>query len=447
MPRIFLILPIWLAFASGDARGDIGWQWVESEAEVVIADNAMGFRSLSAGEVVPFTNFGKAHFGTGGEVTFIVDDPGNPWGYGTFAHHGIYFSPADGGPWIPLAEINRPFSSSLPISPAYLSALQSDGRSYVFHSILNGNRQDHGLYVWRPDSGIEPIASSGMSNVMGFRRIGFGSVSGDLVVFQAVDRYERSAIYLYDRSSRRTHRLVDTDCVIPESGGKRFAHFALQPWIGGNSIVFRADSKRESPGTSLLQPEDGGLGRSAGIYGWRGIEPNDASTWSQARLITFVDGSVEVPLGRGEKFSYLGSATTCDELVAFHGGWFGQHGIHVVNDDFHSVVVDTQTRIPDLFEGTFSGFAPWIAVMPGKAVFVARAENDDYSGIFLYEADEDKLYRLYDSRTPIEGKEISGFEISSNVMVGDQFAAVVRFRDHSSGVYLFRMPSSGFARR
>lgn len=446
MPRFLLTLPFWLAFAAGNVLGEMVWESVESEAEVVVADTAMGFRLPSTGEVVPFTNFGSAHFGSSGEVTFIVDDPVNPWGYGTFAHHGIYYSPADGGPWIPLAELNRPLSSSLSISPAYLSALQSDGYSYVFHSILNGNSQDQSLFLWRPDSGIETIASTGMSNIMGFRRLGHGSVSGDLVVFQAQDRYGRSAIYLYDRSSRKTHRLVDTDCAIPGTGGKQFAHFSLQPWIGGNAIVFRADAEKESPGTSLLQPEDDGLGNSAGIYGWRGIDPNDAATWSLARLITFVDGSIEGPLGRGEKFSYLGSATACDDLVAFHGGWFGRHGIHVVQEDVHTLVVDTQTQIPDLFEGTFTDFDPWVAVMPGKAIFVARAGND-YSAIFLYQANQDQLYRLYDSRTPIEGKEISGFEVSGNVMIGDQFAAIVRFKDHSSGIYLFRMPSSGFARR
>lgn len=445
MPRLLLILPIWLAFAAGNAQSEMVWESTESGAEIVVADTAMGFRSPTTEEVVPFTNFSPPHFGSSGEVTFIVDDPVNPWGYGSFAHHGIYYSPADGGPWIPLAELNRPLSSSLSISPAYLSALQSDGRNYVFHSILNNEAQDQGLFLWRPDSGIEPIAFTDPSNTMGFRRIGYGSVRDDLVVFQALDHHGDSAIYLYDRASRRTHRLVDTDCLIPQSGGKRFSHFSLQPWIGGDSIVFRADSERESPGTAVLQPEDNGLGGSAGIYGWRGIDPSDASTWSLDRLTTFVDGSIEVPLGRGERFSYLGNATTCDETVAFHGGWFGQHGIHVVQGDMHTLVVDTQTRIPDLFEGTFTDFDPRVAVMPGRAVFVARA-GDDYSGIFLYVADEDKLYRLYDSRTPIEGKEIGGFEISGNLMVGDQFSAIVRFKDHSSGIFLFRMPSGGFGR-
>lgn len=426
--------------------GEMTWEIEESYPEEMVAETHVTKPYLAFGRLAAFNNLRYPHFAPNGDVAFIADDPVKFLGEsGSNTFHGIYLSKEGESQLTVLAEIDKPVTPDQKYKPTYISALQTDLSRYVFFA--NYGEKELGTFLWEEGKGTRLIAGSTSEGPWDFFTAGYAAISGDLVVFAARTRSGSKGLYLHQISSGTTKLLIEAGTPIPgrEYENLHFQYFSGQPWIDGDTIIFRADSSTETAKTTRPHPDDLGIGGSRGIYGWEGIDFSNPQTWAPERLITFVDGTTPVPYGEGERFCYLGSAPVRDGRIAFHGGWFGRHGIYTIKGNELLLIADTHTEIPGLFEGPFTGFDKWVSVMPDMVAFRGMARNG-YEGIFLYQAQTDTLVRLFDNRETIEGKSIRSFEISGHMIVEDRFAAMVRFTDGSSKICLFRMPEMHFSR-
>ena len=146
----------------------------------------------------------------------------------------------------------------------------------------------------------------------------------------------------------------------------------------------------------------------------------------------------------GGHFTDFRSAPVHGGLTAFMASGTAR-GIYLSqNGATPTVAVDNETEMPGLFKGKFQSFGVWPAAVEHGVVFTAAAE--DFAGVFLYRADQDMLYVLADNRAPLEGKQITEFEIGSSPMVGNRFAVTATFKDDSTGVYLATIPARAYKR-
>ncbi len=426
------------------SHADLTWVFDNSQAEVVVADTATTLYVERLDRDIPFTNFRYPQVAPSGDIAFITDDPFKFGWNDSLELHGAYLSPSSGVGLIPIVEIAKPLHPSLEQTPTYIRGLQTDGDGYVYQAYFGGGR--YAIAHWDKENGTRLLTSPDPNSATYAPWVGYADISGELVLFNAHTAQGRNALFLHHLGKNETRVLLTLDTPIPLAHGRSFYRFSPQNWLDGARIVFRAAWEDDSYKAHAPHPDDDGSGSSRGIYGWEGVDFENPATTSPEALIQYLDGSVDVPLGNGEKFCYLASAPVSADLIAFSGGWSGRYGIHTLQNDTVQVVVDTHTEIPELFDGPFTHFVKWIAVLPGQVAFIASAENGAYQGIFLYEFASDTLHRLYDNRLPLEGKTIRSFEIGTNLLLDDQFATMVRFTDESSGIYLFRRANAGMSR-
>jgi hypothetical protein len=132
---------------------------------------------------------------------------------------------------------------------------------------------------------------------------------------------------------------------------------------------------------------------------------------------------------------YIDSAIPRDGCTAIVNRSGDLRGIYLSSPDGKTeLVVDSNTQIPDLFEGSFEWFSKWVYNNPPWLLFLARADN--YLGLFALNKEEQALYLLADSRMNFDGKKIVDAEISNSAKIGDKVALMLEFDDGSSGVYL-----------
>ena len=427
------------------AAANLTWAFDNSRADVAVADTATEIYVERLDRNIPFSNFRYPQVAPNGDIAFITDDPlkfGSDW---ELQLHGAYLSPASGEGLVPIVEIKKQLADSLELEPVYIRGLQADGNQYVFQAIF-----DYGIYAivyWSRVTGIRLITNPDPDSPNYNPWTGYADVSGELVLYNARDSEQKNALFLHHLGRNETRKLLTVDTPIPLGGRRSFHRISPQNWIDGDRIVFRAAWEDDSYKTHAPYPEDDGSGASRGIYGWEGVDFDRPETTSVDNLVKYLDGTEAVPLGDGERFCYIASAPVSGDLIAFSGGWYGRYGIHTLQNGELQVVVDTKTEIPSLFSGPFTHFKKWISTLPGHVAFIGEAESGAYRGIFLYDIENDTLHRLYDNRQTLEGKSIASFEIGSNLLLGDQFAAMVRFRDQSSGIYLFRRGKTGMRRQ
>jgi hypothetical protein len=118
--------------------------------------------------------------------------------------------------------------------------------------------------------------------------------------------------------------------------------------------------------------------------------------------------------------------------------WTRDHsGLYYVGRDGKPrLVADTNTRIPDLFDGTFTRFDKWAANCAPWVLFIAEAGS--YRGLFAMHMDRNELFLLLDNRTELGGKMVSDVELSSSPKLGESIVMAIEFVDQSSGVYLLK---------
>jgi hypothetical protein len=139
----------------------------------------------------------------------------------------------------------------------------------------------------------------------------------------------------------------------------------------------------------------------------------------------------------GATFAELRNAIPRDGTVLVPS-WTRDHsGLYYVGRDGKPrLVADTNTRIPDLFGGTFTGFNKWAANCAPWVLFIAEAGS--YRGLFAMHMERNELFLLLDNRTELGGKMVSDVELSSSPKLGESIVMAIEFADESSGIYLLK---------
>ncbi len=419
--------------------------WTDSEAEIDerVADTQtlapVDFLKAQTAQI-PFTNFRYPHVDRDMDVTFIADDHLFDGSKGK--HHGVYRSLGKTGELTPLIRDGEPIPGLGSARFRYLRGLQVDGADFV---INNYDSEGHsGLYHYHNGT-ITLIVRSRETVVPGmdkpFNDVRWGALSNGRVVYMAMAG-ETEALVLHDLRTKQDHLLIKSGMPIPGQPGKYFGHIGHQNWLDANNIIFRAAPMVEGkPNESL----DDTL-----LYAWFGIDwAHPEKSLSPSRLTALVNDNTSIPLLLGhEHFTDIRSAPVRDGLIGFQASGNAASGIYYTEVGAKAGVikpiVDTETRLKGLFDGSFDHFSIWSTTFKNSVVFVGYANG--YAGVFLYRTDKDELYLLTDNRQPVEGKKVRSFEIAGDFLVGNRFAVSAHFTDGTYGVYLASIPAHSFKR-
>lgn len=290
------------------------------------------------------------------------------------------------------------------------------GRAVFLAELASGQA---GIALW--ESGrTYLLASSGTPE--GWSDFGYPDISQNVVVFSAARRDTGKSLYAVDLASadRAPTAVVPNGSPMPDTDGLKFEHFSAQQAADGKDAVFRAYSDNY----------------------WSGAEPRAAGAYRKEAFgkdapKKIVDMQTQVPgAPAGKTFSYhLDSAVPRDGYTVIVNETDGLQGVYLASPDGKiALIADTNTAIPELFQGTFTGFSKWVSNCHPWILFVGGAAN--YIGLFAINSDTDELYLLADSRTKFDGKTIAGAEVSNAAKVGDKVALMLEFTDGSSGVYV-----------
>lgn len=102
----------------------------------------------------------------------------------------------------------------------------------------------------------------------------------------------------------------------------------------------------------------------------------------------------------------------------------------------NQIVADRTTRIPDLFEGAFTGFDDRVVAFGPWVIFTGSAK--DHEGLFAMNMETGRLFLLLDNRTLLGGRRVEDFQMSKAPKSGEDLAVTVTFADGESGIYIFR---------
>lgn len=305
---------------------------------------------------------------------------------------------------------------------------------------VSGLRMDRGRAVFRcgyddgsggvgmwADGNLLLLARTGKDS--GLEEIGYPGFAGNTVTFYAEDSDGKGAIYLVDVASlpRVPRKLVDTVTPMPGSDGKLFGSFGFQQEAEDGVAVFRGFTG----GARELLGLGGGIERGMG-----GVFRQDISRDGEPKKV--IDTLDPLPGGPpGATFSELQNAIPRDGTVVVPS-WTREHsGVYFIGHDGKpQLVADTNTRIPELFEGTFTRFDKWAANCAPWVIFIAEANS--YRGLFAMHMERNELFLLLDNRTELGGKTVRDVELSSQPKLGEKMVMAIEFADGNSGIYLLK---------
>ncbi len=437
---LFLLLA--LAVANRPAHGATEWVETGAAIDTVVADtatNAPADRLAPLAAPVPFKEFRYPLVDDAQNVTFIADDPV----YGPKeGQHGIFRSFAADG------QLRTLISQADPIPGtdqafSILRGLQPDerGEDFVFNAT---GAHDRGLFLWSGGK-VTAIARMGVTVLPGdaapLSDVHWGALHAGRILYVAEDAAKRHVLVLHDVTTGAVRVLLRDGDPVPGHADETIHYIAHQNWLDATSVVFRAGTVDED---AAVASDKTGRGRS-GVYGWFNVRWDDPATLDPARLVTLADTDTAMPAFGDERFGEFYSTPVRGGLVAFEANGAKGRGLYYSRDGGPvRAIVDNETKLPGLFRGKFRSFGVWPAAVANGVVFTAQAEG--FAGVFLYRADQDKLYLLADNRAPLEGKHINGFEIGSRPIVGNRFALTANFGGGGFGVYLATVPAHAFRR-
>ena len=414
MRRAFFWLLV-LAAPVRAADADIVWE----PAQILDAEQI-----AESGAFVPlaiptfFDNFRYPFLQDDESVVFIANDGG----VAGLGREGI-FRIAKNGEVSKLAEVGDYFSG-MGLRLTGVSGLRVDGGRAVFR--CGADDGSGGVGMWE-DGSLFLLAQTGEASGLG--DIGYPGFAGNTVTFYAEDAAGNAAIYTVDLAAfpRVPQKLVDTKTTIPGSGGKLFGSFGFQQEAEDGVSVFRgfASGARE-----LLQKTGGSEEALGGVFR-RNIR-------GEAEPEKIVDTLAPLPGGPpGATFAELQNALPRDGTVLVPSWTRGHNGFYYIGRDGEPrLVADTNTRIPELFDGNFTRFDKWAANCAPWVIFIAEAGS--YRGLFAMQMERNELFLLLDNRTELGGKMVSDVELSSRPKLGDNMVMAIEFTDGSSGVYLLK---------
>jgi hypothetical protein len=414
MRRAFFWLLV-LAAPVGAADADIVWE----PAQILDAEQI-----AESGAFVPlaiptfFDNFRYPFLQDDESVVFIAND-GGAAGLG---REGI-FRIAKNGEVSKLAEVGDYFSGT-GLRLTGVSGLRVDGGRALFR--CGADDGSGGVGMWE-DGSLLLLAQTGEASGLG--DIGYPGFAGNTVTFYAEDEGKGGAIYAVDLAAfpRVPQKLVDTKTTIPGSDGKLFGSFGFQQEAEDGVSVFRgfASGARE-----LLQKTGGSEEALGGVF--------RQNIRGEAEPEKILDTLAPLPGGPpGATFAELQNAIPRDGTVLVPS-WRRDHSgfYYIGRDGEPRLVADTNTRIPELFDGNFTRFDKWAANCAPWVIFIAEAGS--YRGLFAMHMERNELFLLLDNRTVLGGKTVGDVELSSRPKLGDNMVMAIEFTDGSSGVYLLK---------
>ena len=415
MIRRILLSLLLLAGPAWSADDEVVWESSQVlDAEQIAASGA--FVPLA----IPtfFDNFRYPFLQEDESVVFIANDGGAA----CLGRQGI-FRIAKNGEVSKLAEVGDYFSGT-GLRLTGVSGLRVDGGRAVFR--CGADDGSGGVGMWE-DGSLLLLAQTGEASGLG--NIGYPGFGGNTVTFYAEDAGENGAIYAVDLAAfpRVPRRLVDTATAIPEIDGKVFGSFGFQQEAEDGVSVFRgfAVGARE-----LLQLTGGSEQALGGVF-----RQNIRGEGGAEKVL---DTLAPLPGGPpGATFAELQNAIPRDGTVVVPS-WTRDHsGLYYIGRDGNPrLVADTNTRIPDLFEGAFTRFSKWAANCAPWVVFIAEAGS--FRGLFAMHMERNELFLLLDNRTELGGRMVNDFELSSQPKLGEDFVLAIKFADESSGIYLLK---------
>jgi hypothetical protein len=369
---------------------------------------------------ITFDNFRYPFLQDDGSVVFIANDTAGS------GRHGIYRIAANGELRI-LAADNDEFSN-VPFRVGCFSGLRVAGGSAVFRcGFGDGLSGGTGIGMWE-DGDLILLARTG--DAAGFEDLGYPGLSEQVVTFSAKRAEDVDQLYAVDLASfpRTPRKVADTSTPIPGYPGKFFGTFGFQQDADGDSAIFRGF---DVGARELLQQ----TGIRAFALG--GVFSKSIRSGEPPRKI--IDTTTLLPgAPAGETFAELQNAIPREGTVVVPSRSREHSGIYYIGRDGRPLLVaDTATRIPDLFEGAFTGFNKWAANCSPWVVFRGSAARG-FQGLFAMHMERNELFLLLDTQSQFDGKQISDFEFGCNPKLGENMVVAIEFQDGSSGIYLLK---------
>ncbi|MGA0849570.1 MAG: hypothetical protein ACO3RX_06420, partial [Chthoniobacterales bacterium] len=303
-----------------------------------------------------------------------------------------------------LAEVGDYFSGT-GLRLTGVSGLRVDNGRAVFR--CGADDGSGGVGLWE-DGSLQLVARTG--DAKGLGNIGYPGFAGNTVTFYAEDAQEKGAVYAVDLASfpRVPRKVVDTSATMPGSDGVRFGSFGFQQEAEDGFAVFRgfAVGARE-----LLQSTGGSEQAFGGVF-----RQNIRGGGEPERVL---DTREPLPGGPpGATFAELQNAIPRDGTVVVPSRTRDHSGFYYVGRDGKArLVADTNTQIPDLFDGPFTRFDKWAANCTPWVIFIGNAGS--YRGLFAMHMERNELFLLLDNRTELGGKTVRDVELSSRPKLGD----------------------------
>lgn len=362
-----------------------------------------------------FSDFRYPFLQDDGSVVFIANDKSASRGC-----HGIYRI-ATTGEVSKLAEAGDSFVNDVAKMTGFSGLRASGGRAVFRCGLDDGNT---GIGMWE-NNDLVLLARSG--GATGFEELGYPGLSGQAVTFVAHREGEVGELYAVDLGAfpRIARKVADAATAIPGNEGKFFASFGFQQDVDGGNAIFRGF---DMDARELFRQTGGERTALGGVYR-KNIRTADPP-------VKIVDTTTTLPgaLG-GATFAELQNAIPRDSTVVVPS-WSEEHsGIYFVGRDGKPLLVaDTATRIPDLFDGPFTGFNKWAANCAPWVIFRGYASGG-YEGLFAMHMERNELFLLLDTNSDLGGKKVSGFEISASPKLGEDIVLATSFADGTSGIY------------
>lgn len=408
VPLVALLLP--LSLRADD--GAVVWEPARILDAEQIAESGV-FVPLPQPTV--FSDFRYPFLQEDGSVVFIANDDGDARGW-----HGIYRISMRGEVG-KLAEAGDCFANDSARLTSF-SGLRVAGGRAVFRCGLDDGST--GIGMWE-DGALVLLARSG--DATGFENIGYPGLSDQAVTFLAHRPAEVGELYAVDLGAfpRIPRKVVDTWTPVPDNEGKFFGSFGFQQDADGDSAVFRGF---DVGARELLQETGGERSASGGVY-----RKNIRTAGPPVKII---DTTTPLPgAAGGGTFAELQNAIPRDGTVVIPSWSRERSGIYFVGRNGKPLLVaDTTTKIPDLFDGPFTGFNKWAANCAPWVIFRGYADGN-YEGLFAMHMERNELFLLIDTNTDLGGKKVAGFELSCAPKLGEDLVLAIDFAGGKSGLY------------
>lgn len=417
MKPVAIILAVLLPFSASAQANENTVVWEPArilDAEQIVESGA--FVPLPLPTV--FSDFRYPFLQDDGSVVFIANDGSTSRGC-----HGIYRIAAN-GEVTKLAEAGDRFVNDTAKMSGFAGLRVAGGRAVFRCGLDDGNT---GIGMWE-NGDLVLLARGG--EVTGFEELGYPGLSDQAVTFVAHRADEVSELYAIDLGSfpRIPRKIADASTPVPGSNGKFFGSFGFQQDADGDSAVFRGFDVKARELFRQTGEERSALG---GVYR-KNIRTADPP-------VKVVDTTTALPgAAGGTTFGELRNAIPCEGTLLIPS-WSQEHsGLYFVGRDGKPLpVADTATRIPDLFDGPFTGFNKWVANCAPWVIFRGYASGG-YEGLFAMHMERNELFLLIDNKSDLGGRKVSGLELSCAPKLGEDLVLAIEFADGTSGVYLLK---------